>query len=245
MRWIRQYTLYNYIKQGYHRWSIGVVGLVFVFSYTLAWLSPSDTDKIFSELSTSILEILFILWAIVLAVHTAHKRIDTTTHTMHAQWLSYPQIFIAHRSVGATIILLVCLLMCVGLFLATMFGVSIGSIILLSLYLYMKILLIYTIVFVLSHYSNVIVAGVLWLSLYILFYSFWLIQLRSQWLGQFAQYIVDIMIYVSPYFISIGQNTIQREWLSDNIFTIVMSYGIYILCLLILGIRSYVRTRWK
>lgn len=245
MRWIRQYTLYSYLKQRYHRRSLIIVALVFVFCYILAWLSPVDSDKIFAELVTSIGEWLFALIAIVTAVVVGNKKSDSTTHVLHSQWLSYQQIFIAHRSVGATVLLYLCAILCLGLLVSTVFGILASGIVLLSLYIWLKILLLYTIIFVLAHHILPIIAAVFGLALYILFYSIGLIQSRSQSLGGFAQDIVSILIYISPQFVSIGQNTPHIDWLSANIFTIVISYGIYILCLLILGMQNYARTSWK
>lgn len=245
MRWIRQYTLYTYIKQRYHRRSIWVVMVVFVFSYILAWLSPSDTAKIFAELSVSILEVLFVLWALVVAVVMWNKKAETTTHIIHSQWLSYQQIFLAHRSVGITILLYLSILMCGGLFLIKFLGMQILGIVLISLYLWLKVVLLYTIVFVLTYHITSIISAVFWLALYMLFYSVWLIESRSQWLGVFTQWLVSFLVYTMPQFVSIGQNTIHIDWLSSNIFTIVMSYGIYIIFLLVLGAQSYGKIRWK
>lgn len=245
MRWIWQYTIYTYIKQRYHRLIIGIVALVFVFSYILSWLSPADADKIFIELSVSILEILCVLWALVLAVVTANKRHDTTTHMICSQWLSYMQIFAAHRSVGVTMLLYVCIVMCTGLFLTTWFGIISLGIGIISLYVWLKIVLLYTIVFALAHHITPILAAASWLALYILFYSIWLLQSRSGSIHYIAQSIIDILIYILPEFISIGQNIIHIDRLSANIFTIVMSYGIYILSLLLLGMYTYEKVRRK
>ena len=245
MRWIRQYTLYTYIKQRYHRRAIAIIAVIFFFSYTLSWLSPAHTDKIFAELSMSILEIVFVLWTILIAIIISNKRFDTTTHSIHSQWLSYKQIFIAHRSVGVTIVLWLCIVMYLGLLFATLFGVTILGIALISLYLYIKLVLLYTIVFVISHHIAPIITGLCWLALYILFYSIWLIKFRSQWLYYMVQYAIDMLVYILPNFVSIGQHAVHIDRLSANIFTIVISYGIYTICLLILGAHSYARTRWK
>lgn len=245
MRWIRQYTLYTYIKQRYHRRSLWIVVMVFVFSYILAWLSPLDVDKVFIELSTSILELVFALWAIVIAVVLWNKKSYTTIHIIHSQWLSYQKIFLAHRLVGATGLLYLCIVLYLGLLLVTLFDISVFGIVLTVLYLLLKLLLLYTIVFVLSHQVTAIIAAVFWLASYVLFYSFWLIQSWSQWLSHISQSFINVLVYVLPQFVSIGQSIVHIDWLSANIFTIVISYGIYIVCLLILGAQSYAKISWK
>ncbi len=245
MRWIRQYTLYTYIKQRYHRRSMLVVAVVFVFCYILAWLSPADSSKIIVELATSWLEFLFALSAVVSAVALWNKKSDTTTHVIHSQWLSYQQIFLAHRSVGATILLYLCVVLCLGLLFLMIFGGVALGIVLVSLYMWLKVLFLYTIVFVLVPHIKPVIAATLSLAMYILFYSMWLIQSRSQWLDRFWSYIISALMYISPQFVSIGQNTVHMDWLSANIFTIVMSYGIYIICMLIIGARAYGNIRWK
>jgi hypothetical protein len=219
--------------------------MVFVFSYILAWLSPADSDKIFIELSLSVLEILFVLWAVVMAVAMANKKSESTTHIIHSQWLSYQQIFLAHRSVGLALLLYLCIVVSLGLLLATVFGIATMGIAITVLYLWLKVLLLYTLVFVIAHHISPIIAAIFWLALYVLMYSVWLIQSRSQWFGQIGQLVIDWLLYVLPQFVSIGQNTAHMDWLSANIFTIVISYGIYILCLLILGAHSYTRIHWK
>lgn len=245
MRWIRQYMLYTYIKQRYHRRSVIIVAAVFVFCYMLASLSPADVDKIVVELVTSWSELLFVLIAVVMAVTLWHKQSDSTTHIIHSQWLSYQKIFLAHRSVGATILLYLCVILCLGLFLLMVFGSVALGIVLVSLYMWLKVLFLYTIVFVLIPHIKPVIAATLGLAMYILFYSMWLIQSRSQWLHGFLHYIISALIYISPQFLSIGQNTAHIDWLSANIFTIVISYGIYIICMLVIGAQTYENIRWK
>ena len=245
MYWIRQYTLSTYIKQRYHQRSLIVVALVFVFCYILAGLSPSDSDKIAVELVISWLEWLFALTAIVIAWSLSHKKSHSTTHMIHSQWLSYQQIFIAHRWVGATILLYLCIVLCLGLLLMMVLGHEVVGVVLLPLYIWLKILFLYTIVFVFAHHSKAMIASVFWLSMYILFYSVWLIQSRAQWLHGIWYYSISALTYLSPQFVSLWQNTVHIDWVYANIFTIVMSYGIYIICMLVIGAQAYKNIRWK
>lgn len=245
MRWIRQYTLYTYTKQRYHRWFMCIVAAIFVFSYILAWLSPADGNKVFVELSVSLFEVIYILWALVIAVAIANKRSDSTTHIVHSQWLSYQRIFIAHRMVGLTILLYMCIAFSVGLLIAMMVWVLIDGIILMWLYLCIKAVLLYTIVFVVAHHATAIIAATLWLSFYLLFYSIWLIQSRVESMGPIIQFLISIIAYILPHFMSIWQNPMHINWLSTNIFTIVITYGMYIITLLIIGSKTYNRINRK